>query len=190
MEANQRNAMRTATVALPSDTNGGEPEERNEDGNRSLAVGHEWRRTRGTHGGRQKYCRPVAMEAICQPGYYVRRRAWAVFPKSDAKRGQPSSGRWRQENAAGEAAERISALSGIGAGMITYESMAMAAGEDDADKFKSGGVLTCSASVQDSGRGSLYKYQAAVEDRYTNTRNTMAAAVIPIELGVDLPAIQ
>jgi hypothetical protein len=43
--------------------------------------------------------------------------------------------------------------------MITYESMAMAAGEDDADKFKSGGVLTCSASVQDSGRGSLYKYQ-------------------------------
>jgi hypothetical protein len=35
--------------------------------------------------------------------------------------------------------------------MITYESMAMAAGEDDADKFKSGGVLTCSASVQDSG---------------------------------------
>ena len=40
--------------------------------------------------------------------------------------------------------------------MITYESMAMAAGEDDADKFKSGGVLTCSASVQDSGRGSLY----------------------------------
>jgi hypothetical protein len=98
------------------------------------------------------------MEAICQPGYYVRRRAWAVFPKSDAKRGQPSSGRWRQENAAGEAAERISALSGIGAGMITYESMAMAAGEDDADKFKSGGVLTCSASVQDSG-----------EDRLTNT---------------------
>ena len=110
-------------------------------------VGHKWRRTRGTHGGRQKYCRPDAMEAICQPGYYVRRRAWAVFPKSDAKRGQPSSGRWRQENAAGEAAERISALSGIGAGMITYESMAMAAGEDDADKFKSGGVLTCSASV-------------------------------------------
>ena len=98
------------------------------------------------------------MEAICQPGYYVRRRAWAVFPKSDAKRGQPSSGRWRQENAAGEAAERISALSGIGAGMVTYESMAMAAGEDDADKFKSGGVLTCSASVQDSG-----------EDRFTNT---------------------
>jgi hypothetical protein len=42
--------------------------------------------------------------------------------------------------------------------MITYESMAMAAGEDDADKFKSGGVLTCSASVQDSG-----------EDRLTNT---------------------
>ena len=36
--------------------------------------------------------------------------------------------------------------------------MAMAAGEDDADKFKSGGVLTCSASVQDSG-----------EDRFTNT---------------------
>ena len=36
--------------------------------------------------------------------------------------------------------------------------MAMAAGEDDADKFKSGGVLTCSASVQDSG-----------EDRLTNT---------------------
>ena len=115
-----------------------------------------WRRTRGTHGGRHKYCRPVAMEAICQPGYYVRRRAWAVFPKSDAKRGQPSSGRWRQENAAGEAAERISALSGIGAG--TSKSMAMAAGEDDADKFKAGGVLTCSASVQDSG-----------EDRVTNT---------------------
>ena len=42
--------------------------------------------------------------------------------------------------------------------MITYESMAMAAGEDDADKFKSEGVLTCSASVQDSG-----------EDRFTNT---------------------
>ena len=104
-----------------------------------------WRRTRGTHGGRQKYCRPVAMEAICQPGYYVRRRAWAVFPKSETKRGQPSSGRWRQENAAGEAAERMSALSGIGAG--TSKSMAMAAGEDDADKFKSGGVLTCSASV-------------------------------------------
>ena len=36
--------------------------------------------------------------------------------------------------------------------------MAMAAGEDDADKFKSGGVLTCSASVLDSG-----------EDRLTNT---------------------
>jgi hypothetical protein len=36
--------------------------------------------------------------------------------------------------------------------------MAMAAGEDDADKFKSGGVLTCSASVQDSS-----------EDRLTNT---------------------
>ena len=31
--------------------------------------------------------------------------------------------------------------------------------EDDADKFKSGGVLTCSASVQDSG-----------EDRLANTR--------------------
>ena len=151
-----------------SDTNGGEPEERMEDGRSSLcrrrrmeanqrnawrtatvafAVGDKWRRTRGTHGGRHKYCRPVAMEAICQPGYYVRRGIYGRFPKSDAKRGQPGSGRWRQENAAGEAAERISALSGIGAGMITYESMAMAAGEDDADKFKSGGVLTCSASV-------------------------------------------
>jgi hypothetical protein len=43
------------------------------------------------------------------------------------------SGRWRQENAAGEAAERISALSGIGAG--TSKPMAMAAGEDDADKM-------------------------------------------------------
>ena len=58
------------------------------------------------------------MEAICQPGYYVRRGIYGRFPKSDAKRGQPGSGRWRQENAAGEAAERISALSGIGAGMI------------------------------------------------------------------------
>ena len=78
------------------------------------------------------------------------------FSKVGRQRGQPSSGRWRQENAAREAAERISALSGIGAG--TSKSMAMAAGEDDADKFKAGGVLTCSASVQDSG-----------EDRVTNT---------------------
>ncbi len=71
------------------------------------------------------------MEAICQPGYYVRRRAWAVFPKSDA-----NIRHWSRHK----------------------QSMAMAAGEDDADKFKSGGVLTCSASVQDSG-----------EDRLTNT---------------------
>ena len=78
------------------------------------------------------------------------------FSKVGRQRGQPSSGRWRQENAAGEAAKRMSALSGIGAG--TSKSMAMAAGEDDADKFKAGGVLTCSASVQDSG-----------EDRLTNT---------------------
>jgi hypothetical protein len=50
---------------------------------------------------------------------------------------------------------------------------------------------------QQSGRGSLYKYQqTAVGDRFTNTHmdsigvNTMEAAVIPIELGVDLPAIR
>ncbi len=58
---------------------------------------------------------------------------------ADAHEHEEELRRWRQENAAGEA-ERISALSGIGAGMITYESMAMAAGEDDADKFKSGGL--------------------------------------------------
>ena len=123
MEANQRNARWSGFAATrfphrrdggdlsyggsfpKSDTNGGEPEERMEDGRSSLcrrrrmeanqrnawrtatvafAVGDKWRRTRGTHGGRHKYCRPVAMEAICQPGYYVRRRAWAAFPKSDA----------------------------------------------------------------------------------------------------------
>ena len=52
-----------------------------------FAVGVEWRRTRGTHGGRHEYCRPVAMEAIRQPGYYVRRRAWAVFSKVGRKKG-------------------------------------------------------------------------------------------------------
>ena len=49
---------------------------------------------------------------------------------------------------------------------------------------------------QQSGGGSLYKYQTAVGDRFTNTHmdsigvNTMEAAVVPIELGVDLPAIR
>ena len=57
------------------------------------------------------------MEAICQPEYYVRRGIYGRFPKSDTKGGSQAV----DENAAGEAAERISALSGIGAGMITYE---------------------------------------------------------------------
>jgi hypothetical protein len=87
-------------------------------------VGHKWRRTRGTHGRRH------SLLSFCRP---------------EEERGQPSSGRWRHENAAGEAAERISALSGIGAG--TNKSMAMAAGEDDADNSSPGGFLTCSASV-------------------------------------------
>ncbi len=77
--------------------------------------------------------------------------------KVGRQRGQPSSGRWRQENAAGEAAERISAQSGIGAGMITYKSMAMAAGEDDADNSSPGGSHLLGIGVRQRS-GSLYKY--------------------------------
>ena len=92
MEANQRNARWTATVAF--------------------AVLSRWRRS-------------VLRGQFSEVG----RKWWC--------RGQPSSGRWRQEHAAGEAAQRMSALSGIGAGK--YESVATAAGGDDADNSSPGG---------------------------------------------------
>ena len=106
MEANQRNARWTATVAF--------------------AVLSRWRRS-------------VLRGQFSEVG----RKWWC--------RGQPSSGRWRQEHAAGEAAQRMSALSGIGAGK--YESVATAAGGDDADNSSPGGVLTCSASMQTTAVG-------------------------------------
>jgi hypothetical protein len=100
-------------------------------------VGHTWRRTRGTRSGRWTahgaLSATVALPS-CRDGggllvsTWVLRsrdasagRTWAVFPKSDANGGEggshslssqavDSDGRWRHENAAGEAARRISAL--------------------------------------------------------------------------------
>ena len=71
-------------------------------------------------------------------------------------RGQPSSRRWRQEHAAGEAAKRMSALSGIGAGK--YESVATAAGGDDADNSSPGGFSPARHRCKRQRWGSLYKY--------------------------------
>jgi hypothetical protein len=53
----------------------------------------------------------------------------------------------------------------------------------------------CTMERDDSGEGALYKYHA-VRDRFRNTTwisiglCTMETAVIPIELGVDFPAIR
>jgi hypothetical protein len=62
--------------------------------------------------------------------------------------------------------------------------MAMAAGEDDsdADKFKSGGVLTCSASVQDSGEDRLANTCGAYDVTHlkcVNGGGRAAAAALP-----------
>jgi hypothetical protein len=48
-----------------------------------------WRTKKRTVDGIRlgSFCRPVAMEAICQTGYYVRRRTYGSFPKSDANGG-------------------------------------------------------------------------------------------------------
>ena len=111
MEANQRNARWTATVAF--------------------AVLSRWRRS-------------VLRGQFSEVG----RKWWC--------RGQPSSGRWRQEHAAGEAAKRMSALSGIGAGK--YESVATAAGGDDADNSSPGGFSPARHRCKRQRWGSLYKY--------------------------------
>jgi hypothetical protein len=171
MEANQRNAWRTAKVAFAVGIEWRRPvvlrqfskvgsrwrRTRGTHGGRrpakvAFAVGIEWRRTRETHGGRHKYdCKPSCRDGGPRGPGDLRLSTWVLretraiwqVSKVGRQRGQPSSGRWRQENAAGEAVERISALSGIGAGirscMITYKSMAMAAGEDDADNSSPGG---------------------------------------------------
>ena len=111
MEASQRNARWTATVAS--------------------AVLSRWRRS-------------VLRGQFSEVG----RKWWC--------RGQPSSGRWRQEHAAGEAAQRMSALSGIGAGK--YESVATAAGGDDADNSSPGGFSPARHRCKRQRWGSLYKY--------------------------------
>jgi len=121
------------TAGFPkSDTHGGEPEERTVHGKvEAPAVLSRWRRS-------------------------VLRRQFSESDASGGVGGSQAVDGGVKKDAAGEAAKRMSALSGIGAG--TYETAAAAAGGDDADNSSPGGFSPARHRCKRQRWGSLYKY--------------------------------